>query len=153
MTIYTTPKYSDEYLTGVSGKPTGRIVVRLPQNQIYVTSGSVKRMLSSNIKEWYALPLFGGKRRRIGNLRGIFGSSMNHGQIPGFIVYKLYTKDEILKNIIVEENEDDYPMTFTFDKFKTLLDIFDEKDDKFKNKQGIAIFQNFINAIIKNIVT
>lgn len=155
MSIYTTPKYAEEFLTGVSGKPTGRIVVRLPQNQIYVTSGSIKRMLINNVKKWYALPLFGGKRRRIGNLRGIFGSSMNHGQVPGFVVYKLYTEEEIKNKVKVEETEDDYPMTFVFDKFKTLLDIFEEKENEriFQNQQGIPIFQLFINAIIKNLIT
>ena len=52
-------------------------------------------MNSSDIKNWYLLPLYGNKRRRIGLQ---FGSSKNHGQIPGSKIYKAFTKEEINKN-------------------------------------------------------
>ena len=52
--------------------------------------------IEQNIHTFYAIPLFEGKRRRIGNLAGFIGSSMNHGQIPGYLVYQLCTKEELI---------------------------------------------------------
>lgn len=112
MSVYTTPKdMSPSSLeTGFTAKPTKRYIVRLPPTNFYVTLGSVHNLLSKPDKHWFALPLFGGKRRRIGNLFGYYGSSMNHGQVPGEIIYKLYTLDDIQKNITVTESIDDYPI-------------------------------------------
>lgn len=109
--------------TGLSGKPTGKLIIRLPTNQIYVTYGSMKRVLNSTNKEWYALPLYGGLSRRIGNVAGIYGSSMNHGQIPGFPIYKLYTKDEIKSGVVVMENADDYPHIYFHDSMLSLFEL------------------------------
>ena len=60
---------------------TGKLIVKIPPNNIYVTLGSIERMIKSHthIKHWYALPLY---KRRIGNLDELFSSSRNHGQIP-----------------------------------------------------------------------
>ena len=123
MAIYKTPSsdYSGDLLSGLTGKPTGKIIIRLPTNQIYITFGSLKRVLSSPIKQWYALPLYGGKPRRIGNVGGVYGASMNHGQIPGFKIYKLFTYYEIMSNIRVEETPDDFPHTYQHD---TMLSLF-----------------------------
>lgn len=121
MSIYTTPK--DRNATGHSGDPTGKIVVKLPTNNIYVTMGSMERIIHSvDTKEWYALSLFGGKRRRVGNLRGIFGASMNHGQVPGYIIYKIYTKEEIVGGVVVKEDKNDYPK-FVMDNARALVDL------------------------------
>jgi len=120
MTIYTTP--SDRNVAGLGGKPTAKIVVRLPVNNIYITMGSMERILRENNinKTWYALPLFGGKRRRVGNLQGFFGASMNHGQIPGFLIYKIFTENEIKRNVQVKETGSDYPVFLVENAF--LLD-------------------------------
>ena len=107
MSIYTTPK--DLNNTGLGGKPTGRIVVRLPQNQIYVTLGSVYRILNESVKIWYALLLFQG---RIGNLAGTYGVSLNHGQVPGFYIYKLFTEQDLKNKPYVDETFSDYPGIF-----------------------------------------
>lgn len=128
MSIYTTPssKYKDDLLTGLSGKPTGKIIVRLPTNQIYVTFGSMRRVLTNPIIKWYALPLYGGKRRRVGNVGGIYGASMNHGQVPGFQIYKLFTEAEIKNKVAVKEDSSDFPHTFQYDSMKPLFDILGE---------------------------
>ncbi|NDC95081.1 hypothetical protein EB118_13380 [bacterium] len=118
MTIYTTPE--DFNPVGYGAKPTTKIVVKLPVNNVYVTMGSVEKMFRSLDSTFYALPLFGGKRRRIGNIKGIFGASMNHGQVPGFIVYKLYNKHEV--PIAAKETSNDYP-SFFVNGFTLLNDI------------------------------
>jgi hypothetical protein len=125
MTIYTSPAFPTE--SGHGSEPTGKIVVKLPMNNIYVTLGSMKRVMSSNINQWYAMPLFGAKRRRVGNLKGLFAASMNHGQVPGFLIYKLYTKEEILSNIEVKEDDDDYPL-FLVESAKELYELMGYKD-------------------------
>jgi hypothetical protein len=125
MSIYKTPSSNrtDDLLTGMTGKPTGKIIVRIPTNQIYVTFGSLKRILSIANKEWYALPLYGGKSRRVGNLGGIYGSSMNHGQVPGFQIYKLFTKHDIENSIVSEEKPDDFPHVYQYDTMKSLFEL------------------------------
>jgi hypothetical protein len=143
MSIYTTPssKYKDDLLTGLTGKPTGKIIIRMPTNQIYITFGSMKRVLTNPTIKWYALPLYGGKRRRVGNIAGMYGSSMNHGQVPGFQIYKLFTEAEIKTNMSVREDSTDFPHTFQYDSMKPLFDILGETP--------IAMFiSNVINELI-----
>jgi hypothetical protein len=143
MSIYTTPssKYKDDLLTGLSGKPTGKIVIRMPTNQIYITFGSMKRVLTNPTIKWYALPLYGGKRRRIGNIAGIYGASMNHGQVPGFQIYKLFTEAEIKSNIVVREDSSDFPHSFQYDSMKPLFDILGETPIR-------TFISNVINELI-----
>lgn len=108
------PVYQDDYTTGISGKPTNRLLVKLPMNNMLVTLGSFERLMDSNpFEKWYAMPLYGGKRRRIGNVNGFFGMGFNHGQIPGHVVYKLYRErdfDESDSGITPRETPRDYPM-------------------------------------------
>ena len=129
MSIYTAPlkkHTSEQLMSGISTKPTGRLIVRLPTfDQMYITLGSAHRVLKERNKVWYALPLFGGKNRRIGNLAGIYGSSLNHGQIPGFKIYKLFSKEEIFKGVKAVETHGDYPLSlYIYDNLRTLIDIF-----------------------------
>jgi ankyrin repeat protein len=140
MTIFSRPR--DYNMTGLGGKATGKLIVKLPFDNMYVTFGSAERIVREyeTNKIWYALPLYGGKRRRVGNIAGIFGSSMNHGQIPGFVIYKLFRKDEIMKNMKVVETND-YPI-YIYNNMRPLLDIIGE--DKLSNM--------FITNIIKNLV-
>jgi len=127
--IYTTPFCENSMCTGIheslDGKgtnATGKLIVKIPPNNIWVTLGSIERVMKSGINEWYALPLYGGKRRRIGNLDEMFGASRNHGQVPGFSIYKLFTRQEIKDNVKVEETSTDYPI-FLFNNTKKLYDI------------------------------
>lgn len=125
MTIYTSPAFPNE--SGHGSEPTGKIVVKLPMNNIYVTLGSIKRVMNSNSQSWYAQKLFNGLRRRVGNLKGLFAASMNHGQVPGYRIMKLYTKEEILSNIEVKEDHDDYPLFFV-ESAKELYELLGYKD-------------------------
>lgn len=83
--------------SGRGGKPTDRLVVKLytGASVIYVTLQSAHKLFHSKDKIFYALALYGGKRRRVGNLYGRIGVSENHGQVPGFQIYKLFTRSEI----------------------------------------------------------
>ena len=96
--------------TGVGGKPTLKFIIKLPPNNVWVTLGSFDKMMNSSIKNWYLLPLYGDKRRRIGYK---YGMSANHGQIPGSKIYKAFTKEEILSGVICKESISDYPLYFT----------------------------------------
>lgn len=131
MSIYTQPKNKKDYLTGLTGKPTSRVFVKIPYKFdeslcIYITLGSFIKTMNNPKQEWFALPLFGGTRKRLGNLLGIFGQGMNHGQIPGYKVYKLYSREELnTKSFNVEEDRYDYPMTLNFNlntSFKSQMD-------------------------------
>lgn len=144
MSIYKTPSssYPDDLLTGLTGKPTGKIIVRLPTNQIYITFGSMKRILRNPTKQWFALPLYGGKARRVGNVGGIYGASMNHGQVPGFKIYKLFNYNEIKSKVVVKETHDDFPHTMMHDTMMSLFDLVGETP--------VQIFiQNIINDLIE----
>jgi hypothetical protein len=121
--------YSEPSIT--SGYITSKVVVRITASggsTIFITLKSAKKLLSSNEKNFYALPLFNNKRRRVGNL---FNNNLligaNHGQIPGFKIYKLYDRKSIV-NMINNQN---------------ILIKLD--DDEFKNKNGNYIFD--VNAI------
>lgn len=113
MSIYSRPRIPDN--SGIGSHPSGKIVIKLPANNVYVTFGSIKRVLLEHKNAtntiWYAVPLFGGKKRRIGNIRGFFGVSMNHGQIPGFLVYKLFSPNDIhdINGIVGKESKNDWP--------------------------------------------
>lgn len=99
-------------VNGVGGKPSYKMVVKVPPNNVYVTLGTFIRIMHESHEKLYLIPLYGGKRRRIGNIEGIIGVSMNHGQIPGTIIYKGYTKDELKNPIKVKETSRDYPLLF-----------------------------------------
>lgn len=143
MSIYSTPNSNrkDDYTTGMTGKPTAKLVVRLISNNIYVTYGSVKDIFSSKNKEWFAIPLFGGLRRRIGNIMGIYGASMNHGQAPGYPVYKLLTRKQVENNEVVKESINEYYYGFDSRPLNTILE------------EKMIPINIFVNSIIQNITT
>ena len=120
---------------------TGRIVISMPPNNLFYTYGSIEKLfLNKQNKYWFALPLFGGKRRRIGNLdeAPLIGSL--HCQIPGYKVYKLYTREEIDQNIEVKETLSDYPM-FLYNNASKLFEL-----------GNTNITKNFINNLIDNLL-
>ena len=138
MTIYTTPR--DAHTAGYGGKPTGKLVFNLPVNNILITFGSLQMILSNKeTKEFYMQPLYDGKRRRVGNLKGLFGPSMNHGQVPGFVINKLFTKNEIKMKTVVKETSGDYPM-FLCDNMTPLIDL------------GIDVTSLFTRNLIKSLL-
>jgi hypothetical protein len=108
MALWSSPK--DGNVAGFGGQATGKFVFKLP-NLMYITLGSLKRVMKErNVQEWFALPLYSGKKRRVGNIYSVFGVSMNHGQLPGYRIYKLFTKEEIRQGVEVKETRDDYPL-------------------------------------------
>jgi len=109
--------------SGNYGKPSGRIIIKMPPFNTFVTLGSLEQMIKNDYnKEWFLYPLYNGKRRRIGNLQGSYGSSQNHGQIPGSVIYKAYNKKQILKAIEIKEEYSDYPL-FIYDNFRPIQQI------------------------------
>lgn len=121
--IYSYVRPSDG--SGWGSKPTGKIVVKMPFNNIYVTWGSVHKLFGGGSTRWYAVPLFGGRRKRVGNVHGIFyGIGVTHGQIPGHIIYKLYSYDEVMSQPVlhVREESSDYPFWFV-DASKKLVEL------------------------------
>ncbi len=133
MSLGTIPR--DGNMTGVGSKPTNNIVIKMPINQLYITLGSairINREYEKN-KIWYAFPMYNGKRKRVTNLKGVIGSSMNHGQVPGFVIYKLYKIDELENVMQIAENGD----------------YLTHSDDGFTDERIIKI----INSIIGNIPT
>lgn len=125
---------------GKGAVATGKLVVKVPPNNIFITLGSANKMLKLNNRIWYALPLYNGKRRRIGNLDELFASSTNHGQIPGFVVYKLYTKEQLKENKTVKESHLDFPI-FIYDNIKELHQIL-----------GSEVSISFVNGIIETLI-
>ena len=111
-------------ISGIGGKPTGKFVIKMPPNNIFITLGSVEKMIKSPyIKNWYLLPLYNGKRKRVGYQYGV---GMNHGQIPGYLIYKAFTKEEINEIIEVKETIDDYPL-YLSNSSRVLNDIIGQQ--------------------------
>ena len=91
MCIYTSPPNGN--VTGQGCRATNNIFVKLPLNNMFIALESAKRLFREKENHtFYAIPLFGGKRKRIGNLTEFYGSSVNHGQTPGFIGAKCTPK-------------------------------------------------------------
>lgn len=87
---------SDEYLlNGRCCQSTSMFVFKLTLN-MHITMQSLIDILSSENQVWYAVPIFGNKRKRVGNVfNNPYIISADHGQIPGKIIYKLFTKEQI----------------------------------------------------------
>lgn len=75
----------------------------------FITIGSLDRVIKeTNVSNWYLVKMFNGKRRRIINLSGSYGSSRHHCQIPGYYIYKAFTKQELLNGITLDEEPQDW---------------------------------------------
>ncbi|NBU34324.1 hypothetical protein EB118_08985 [bacterium] len=94
--------------SGFGAKPTHKIVVKLPVQNVYVTLGSLFDIIQWGGGPVYAFRLFGGKRRRITNVKGIYGVSMNHCQTPGLYVYKVYKRDAVLEGAFIGDDLFDF---------------------------------------------
>jgi hypothetical protein len=109
--LYTKRPGAKDTRGGHGTYPDNRFVVKIElPGAMYITLSSLYKLLKGYemIDEFYAIPLFGGKRRRIGNLEGAFYQSSNHGQIPGFVIYKLYTKRELKEGVNADITRDDF---------------------------------------------
>ena len=121
---------------------TGKIIISLPPNNLFYTYGSIKKLLSDKKnKTWFALPLFGDKKRRVGNLdeAPLIGSL--HCQIPGYKVYKLYTLNEL-------NSEDGLEVVETLSDYPEIL--YDYLEDVFDLKENIT--KDFINKLLDNLI-
>lgn len=111
--VYSKPKGSTTDSTGgETTVPLNKLVLKLPINNIYISAKSCRKIQDFDKANnfpivLYALPLFEGRRRRIGNVVGMIGASMNHGQVPGSIIYKIFTKSEmkLLKSVETDTDE------------------------------------------------
>lgn len=95
----------DDLRRGLGTRPTKVLLFRLnlPSVSIYIDLESAYKLVHNKTKELYALPLFGGLRRRVGNLKGsLMEISTNHGQIEGYKIYRLLTRSEIEDEINVD---------------------------------------------------
>jgi hypothetical protein len=114
--------------SGRGGKPTNRLVVKLftGASTIYVTLQSAHKLFHSKDKIFYALPLYGGMRRRVGNLYGRIGVSENHGQVPGFQIYKLFSRLEIEREATGSATiKDDFNLDFLVsERMEELISMF-----------------------------
>lgn len=76
---------------GLNTVPTSKLVVKLNlSTPLYVTVTSVVKLLKSKDKVLYAMPMYNNTRRRVGD---IYGYKL--AVIPGQMIYKLFTREEI----------------------------------------------------------
>jgi hypothetical protein len=90
---------------GLGTRPTKMLLflLNLPSGTLFIDIESAYKLVNNKTKELYALPLFGGLRRRVGNLKGsLMEISTHHGQIDGYKIYRLLTKNEIENEMNVD---------------------------------------------------
>jgi len=73
---------------GYSGRPGKQRFVRTLDNT-WLTYDSARRIVKATPSHFTFNAVKVARNQRIGNLRGTFGVSENHGQLPGFTVYEL----------------------------------------------------------------
>ncbi len=75
----------------------------------FITVNSLDRIFKeTDVSDWYLVKMFNGKRRRIINLDGSYGASRHHCQVPGFYIYKAFTKQELLDGVFLDEQSSDW---------------------------------------------
>lgn len=129
---------------GLGTRPTKMLLflLNLPSVSIYIDLESAYKLVHNKTKELYALPLFGGLRRRVGNLKGsLMEISTNHGQIDGYKIYRLLTKSEI-----ENEMEIDFELQLLTELQSLLQHAYKE------DETNTLMISNVINNII-NILT
>lgn len=99
---------------GYGNHPSGKIVISIPPYNQFITMKSFTKLFDviySLDDVFYAMPLYNGKRRRVGNVYGNFTISRHHGQIPGFVIYKLYTKNELKYTTKIKPDDDEFVLS------------------------------------------
>jgi len=112
-------------INGRPGQATTNLIFLLPPYGIYITLGSLRTILRhKEVKEWFLVPLYGGMTRRVGNIASQFGRSMNHGQLPGYMIYKVYTKKQLQGNKLhVKESKNEFIIPGNMLMSKFLSDV------------------------------
>lgn len=124
---------------GIGGRAGHKLYVKIPPNNIFVTLKSYYRIFKEkNVNEWFAVPMFNKEPKRIGNLFSYIAVSTTHGQAPGSILYKLYTREELQKLGRVLGNEDN--------------DEYDPGSLKMRNLWDTPLEKYQVKLMIKNIV-
>jgi hypothetical protein len=126
---------------GLGTRPTKMLLflLNLPSGTLFIDIESAYKLVHNKTKELYALPLFGGLRRRVGNLKGsLMEISTHHGQIDGYKIYRLLTRSEI---------EDEINVDFELQLLNELQHLlqFAYKDDEINT----IMISNITNNIIK----
>lgn len=83
-------------ISGKNSYPFGNLVFKLnlQDTTIFITLSSLHKLIKYKDNIFYAIPLYNGKRRRIGNIiKNTFIGNLN-GEVPGYKVYTLVTKKE-----------------------------------------------------------
>jgi len=120
---------------GMGTEPTNMMVVQLNIGilTIYVSLESALRLFNPGPdgkleKRFYAIPLFGGKRRRVGNIKGALTvTSANHGQVPGFVIYKLYSQSAVKSGVEASHKLFDFVFSTMYVKpLSEMLAIFND---------------------------
>jgi hypothetical protein len=137
---------------------TGKIVIKMPPNNIMITHGSLMRIISSPEHNWYALPLYGGKKRRIGNVSEIYASSVDHGQVPGHRIYKLFTKREIEQGVLAKPNFPESVVdrihSYESEYYETAdSDFFDYTMFEHEQNSSLTKYDDDVKAIITDLFT
>lgn len=128
---------------GLGTRPTKMLLflLKLPSVSIYIDLESAYKLVHNKTKELYALPLFGGLRRRVGNLKGsLMESSTVHGQLDGYKIYRLLTRSEI-----ENEMEIDFELQL-LTELQSLLH-YAYKEDETDKKRILNVTNNIINIL------
>lgn len=128
---------------GLGTRPTKMLLFRLNllSGTLYIDLESAYKLVHNKTKELYALPLFGGLRRRVGNLKGsLMESSTDHGQLDGYKIYRLLTKSEI-----ENEMEIDFELQL-LTELQSLLQ-YAYKEDETNTRMISNVTNNIINIL------
>jgi hypothetical protein len=115
-------------ISGSKSEPTNILLFKLVLHDrtIFVTFNSLVRILKSQSKVFYAIPMYNNKNRRIGNLEDSVSESRLHGQIPGYKVYMLVNREDfsiLSKSKTKRKYEFDIEKSGDLNKYPTYLKI------------------------------
>jgi len=133
--------------SGKNGAPGRRIFVRLPTGT-YITLGSYIKIMCSRNREFFMKPLYQGRSIRLGNMYGLAMESQNHGQRGGFVVNKVFTKQEIHNRKRAVETDDEYHTI----KRKTWDDILFHRKYEEDGEVQIDIDFDKVKAFMKTVI-
>lgn len=124
--------------TVVNYVPGGRLFMKLPVNNMYVSIRSFKLFIhrkNAHVKDWMIVPLLQETtltpmRVRLGNTKGIVGRSMNHGQSEEPVYKLVKRKDWEAKKRPETRVRMGLPHQNEFGNLKKNLDVLLHKDAK-----------------------
>jgi hypothetical protein len=115
--------------TGHGCKQTRQVIYKLNFDYpYYITIMSLYRIFKEpSVNKWYMVKLYNGKRKRIHNLLGIRGVSMHHCQVPGYYIYKLFTRQELLSGVNLDASVNDFVSYEQMAYNQSVLDVICRK--------------------------